>query len=300
MPTADSPTPTPAPTPHELVAALQGPQKRYKKRELDAVLARAEEATPHLLRYLGEVLDGPERYIRLHPDCYGPIYALVLLAHLREQALPPLLLRLARLPQAQIIALVDDLITMDLDAMLFVTSGDDTAGIRQIIRRHDADEYIRGQAADALTWAVHAGWAERDEVLAFLAAQLVPETAPQGSYSWTGVASAMLKLHPQEHTEALIGAWHAGLIDHETFGPDDLERVIDRGPADAATALRMQVERALARGAHDWVAWWNGFQEAAASRAEVAQQRAAKAAVKRAHKRKRGARKKPGKKKKRR
>ncbi len=272
-----------------LVQALCGPSPRYKRSEVEAVVARREETAPYLLEILRAALADPEGYLAELGENFDPLYAVALLAHLRESAAHDLLIELCRLPTEQFERLIGGFITEGMERALFATCDGRTDRIRELLLDPRADAYLRAQAANALAMAVHQG---------LLAAQLVPDVANPDSYFWNGICAAMLQLHPVEHAEALLRAWDERLIDPFMFHRLDIEEAIARGPEAAVAGLAGDVEQALTPNVHDWLGWWACFHpilpqpQIAPEHERHEARRGAKAAAKKARKRQQAARKK--------
>lgn len=242
-----------------LVAAIRGPSPRYKHEAIDAIAAHPQQTTPYLLTILREVIEDPDSYLEQMGDDIDILYALVLLAHFREPAAHELLVRIARLPGDVLEELLGDFLTEGLGQVLLLTCAGKTDGLRTILHDPDANEYARSQAARALVMAVHMGYAERDEVLASLAALLVPEAAPEGSYVQTAMLIAMLDLHPVDYKEAFRRAWDAELIEALSISWRNIEEDLARAPEAAAHELAERCRRAQKNDVHDWLSGWACF-----------------------------------------
>jgi hypothetical protein len=247
--------------PEALVAAIRGPSPRYKREAVDAIVAHPQETTPHLLAILREVLDDPHGYLDRMGADFDVLYAIALLAHLRAPDAHELLVRIARLPDDVLEPLLGDFLTEYLGNALLLTCGGRTEGLREILRDQAANQYSRSQAAKALVMAVHLGYAERDEVLAFLASLLVPEAAPVGSYVQTAAVIAMLDLHPVEYKDAFRRAWDAHLIEPVSISWKNIEEDLARAPQAAARELARRCERTQKADVHGWLSGWACFRE---------------------------------------
>ncbi len=236
-----------------------GPSPTYKRQEVEAVVARQEETIPLLLDILRTILRDPAGYIAEHDEDFAPLYVVAVLAHLRPPQAHDLLVAMCRLPEEQFESLIGGFTTEGMDRILFATSHGRTDGMRALIEDREANGYLRAQAAHALAMAAHHGWAEREEVLDFLAAQLSPEMASPGSYFWNGIGVAMLNLYPRDHVDALFKGIDMGLIESLVFGRDDVRETIAEGPLHYQTFLDEDVARALTPDVHHWIGWWACF-----------------------------------------
>ncbi len=245
------------PEPPALMDAIRGPSPHYKRRAMDALVARQEDVVPHLLRNLDDLHRSLEEGSFCAEDFSG-LYTVVLLAHFRCTQAHERLLALAHLPRDLFEQALGGFLTEDFDTALLATCGGDTTGLRALISDRAADEYLRCQAADALAGAVVLGHADRAEVLVFLASFLSPEHADEHSYFWSGVGGAMLHLFPVGFEDELVGACEQWLIPPLSFDAAFVRQSLAAGPARAPAGLRC-VEHLQRRDVHRWMSWWACF-----------------------------------------
>ena len=242
-----------------LVRALRGPSPTYKREAVEAVVANAEHTVPHLMAILQEVLHDPDGYIKQMGEDFDALYALATIAHLRVSEAHPLLIELCRLSEEQFESIFGGFLTEGMDLALFATCDGDTALIRELTLDRRAGGFLRSSGAEALVLAAHHGWAQRDEVLDFLAALLVPEACPLGDYFWTGTTIAMMDLWPVEHRGAIERALDGGLVLSGVFNSYDLDEMLALGPEERARELSQHVEAALSPDPHSWLSEWACF-----------------------------------------
>ena len=148
----------------ELLADLDFWTGRTKISLVDDAIERWGEIVPHLLAHLERVIADSEGYLDEDHDLLP--YALLLLAHFREERAHPLMLSLFSLSGDVLHELLGDIKTTVLPAFLLRTSGGSLDGIRKLVLNRSANEFVRWAAMETLCLAVVAGMAE---LLAFLA-----------------------------------------------------------------------------------------------------------------------------------
>jgi len=243
--------------PQQLVEAIKGPSPRYKRAAVDALVAHREAVIPGLIAILDEILAAPPSSEEFG---FEGLYTLVLLSHFRCTEAHDRLVNLGRrLPTDAFEAVFGGFLTEGYDSVLLRTCGGDSSKIRLLLLDRAADEYLRSQAAKALVGAVVLGHTDRGEILELFASLLTPEAAPEGSYLWSGVGSAMLHLYPVEYQDRLVQACHEWLIEPIMFGAEHVAEIIAKGPAHALEGLHC-VEDPGWHDIHAKLEWWACFE----------------------------------------
>jgi len=224
----------------ELLADLDFWTGRTKIELVDEAIERWGTIVPHLLVHLELVLADPEGYLDEDHDLLP--YALLLLAHLREERAHPLMLSLFSLSGEVLHELLGDIKTTVLPAFLLRTSGGSLDGIKALILNRSADEFIRWAAMEALCLAVVAGMAERRETISFLAGLLTGEEDDDpDSYFWAGVANSLCDLYPDEVMDVVRTAYADGLIIPGAITLKEFEDTLVLGLEDALAHVRREL-----------------------------------------------------------
>lgn len=223
----------------ELLADLDFWTGRTKIELVDEAIERWGEIVPHLLAHLEKVIADPEAYLDEDHDLLP--YALLLLAHFREERAHPLMLSLFALSGDVLHELLGDIKTTVLPAFLLRTSGGSLDGIRALVLNRSADEFIRWASMEALCLAVVAGMAERTEIIDFLAGLLTGEEDIPGSYFWAGVANSLCDLYPDEVMDVVRKAYAEGLIIPGAITLEDFERTLAMGLEDSLTNVQREL-----------------------------------------------------------
>jgi hypothetical protein len=222
---------------------------------VDEAVARQEEITPHLLMILEEISADPEVWMEDGHDI--TTYVLVLLCHFKEPRAHGLVLNLFNLPEPKLFDLFGDFIGENLPALLINTCGGNLEGVRQLILNRNASAYCRWSACSALAYAVVAGMADRDEVVAFLKTLLTGDEAQADKCFWDGVVSTLIELHPGDALAEIRAAYDAGLV-YDDFA--SFSYIEDKAAMDKTATLedlREQYERNTPDNIHEYISWWD-------------------------------------------
>jgi hypothetical protein len=223
----------------ELLADLDFWTGRTKIELVDEAIERWGGIVPRLLAHLEMVNADPDGYLVEDHDLLP--YALLLLAHFREQRAHPMMLSLFALSGEVLHELLGDIKTTVLPAFLLRTSGGSLDGIRALVLNRSADEFVRWAAMEALCLAVVAGMAERTETIDFLAGLLTGEEDIPGSYFWAGVANSLCDLYPDEVMDVVRTAYDDGLIIPGAITLEDFDRTLALGLEDSLANVRREL-----------------------------------------------------------
>lgn len=223
----------------ELLADLDFWTGRAKTELVAEAIERWGEIVPHLLAHIEMVITDPDRYLDEDHDLLP--YALLLLAHFREQRAHPLMLSLFALSGDVLHELLGDIMTTVLPAFLLRTGGGSLDGVKELVRNRSADQFVRWAAMETLCLAVAAGIADREETIDFLAGLLTGEEDAPGSYYWTGVANSLCDLYPDEVMDIVRKAYEDGLIIPGTITLEDFDHALALGLEDSLIHVRREL-----------------------------------------------------------
>ena len=206
----------------------------------DALLAAAahkEELVPELLAALDRVSTNPAAFIEDH-DSMLHVFALYLLAEWREtRALEPIL-RLFSLPDEQPHDLTGDVITSDGAQILAAVCDRHVEPLLRLATNESINEYVRGQALEAL--GVLAAWGERSkaeiiEVLRSLFQDGLKR--PGDAYVWAEWAGVVMDLNAQALLPELREAFDLYLVDETVITLDYIEKCFQQEGEDLVEAF---------------------------------------------------------------
>lgn len=239
----------------QILAAFTPPGQPYQRAAVEAALQQGEAIIPALIQILEQTLADPASQER----SLAPIYAVLLLGHLRATAAHELISQILRLPKAADWAyrLFDDLVTEAMPMILFRTCGGAVATIQRLIEDRQADDFCRGAGVRALTYAVVTGIIPRTAALEFFGTLFSGAEAEPDSVFWTLVFEAMSQLYPAGWVETLRSAAARDLIDESVIGIEEIEEIIETGSvAVGLQKVRQEMARYDLADIHASLAEW--------------------------------------------
>jgi hypothetical protein len=243
----------------ELIAAFDCFDGEYKRDEVEEAITLQEQISPALIAILEEITADPEKYAQ--GDHLVNSYAVALLAHFQEPAAHLPIIHAFTIPEAELNKVWGDMVTMTLPTLLVQTCDNDLNAIRDLILNRETQEFVRGAAIEALSYAVAKEIADREEVIDFLSGLLTGEEAEEGSYFWSSVVSSITDMHPLEAMESISQAFEKGLVDPSYIGMREIERDLERPREEMMAKLRATMERRIPRDVHGYLAWFSCFRE---------------------------------------
>jgi hypothetical protein len=168
-----------------------------------------ENAAPPLLALLEAYADGRDR----SEDARGAAFFVLHLAgQARERRAFPAICRLARDAGALEDALGDG-ISSTLPGILIGTFDGDLDRLKALIEDEDADEIVRADAFDALTWLTAAGQVPREVTAAYLRDLHAGMRPRETSFAWYGWQKSIALLGLEELKPLVATAFESGFID---------------------------------------------------------------------------------------
>jgi hypothetical protein len=242
-----------------ILQALDEPFVSYQHEAMEAAVEQQAAITPRLLERLEAAVVDPEGWAGA--DGLGLLYTLALLSHFREPAAHPLVLRLARWPEAVIEPVLGDAITELLPVVLYQTRNGDHAGIRALLEDPAACGWCRGAAAETLAWCALFGELDRGELQSYFVTLLRDDRfAEPEDPAPIGVFHALLELYPSAY-EGELRDWARGAEMPGLLNPEaDIDYVFARGESDALADAREETADRLPKNVHDYLEHWAGFQ----------------------------------------
>lgn len=244
---------------HEILEALDRCDDSYKRAAVNAALEVREEITPHLIDLLENILADPQKYLDEEHDAHP--YALVLLAHWREQKAHEVIVKLFSLPGNLTDELFGDMKTETLPAILFLTCGETIDKIRELVLNKKTYEYCRGSALRAMTYAAVSGIVGREEAMDFLASLFTGTEAERNSYFWSEAACCIHDLYPEDYMDVINRGYDDCLIDPGYVDIDSFEKALVDGKEMTLASLQKEVERSTPKDVHDYMSWWSCYDQ---------------------------------------
>lgn len=244
---------------HEILEALDRCDGKYKREAVNAALEVREEITPHLISLLENILADPQKYLDEEHDAHP--YALVLLAHWREQKAHEVIVKLFSLPDQLTDELFGDMKTETLPAILFLTCGGSIARIKELVLNKNTYEYCRGSALRAMTYAAVSGVAEREETMNFFATLFTGNEADPDSYFWSELACCILDLYPEGYMDVIRKAYDDGLIHPGYVDLDSFGETLEEGKDATMARIQKEIGRSAPDDIHQYMSWWSCYDQ---------------------------------------
>ena len=239
---------------------LSYPDFAFPEAEFAAAVARPDEFVPHLLRILEDFADHPREYFE-DRECAAPFVAMYLLAQFREVRALPLLLRICTSVPAKLLdAILDDVITTDLGAILASVSGGETAGLRALTESIGVDKFVRAAGLEAMQILLIDGVITRDELLGYVSTLAGKMRSERDDDLWTVLTFVCTDLGFGELREPITWAWRHNLISPRAISWRELEHALSRDAARALEKLRKQTRLHRIDDAARRMEWLGFFQ----------------------------------------
>ena len=197
---------------------------------LRAASAQRETIIPELLAAIERVTANPAPYLRRDNVDYSHSFAIYLLAQFREPRARDAFLRFFSLPGEQALDLTGDTVTERGAAVLASVCGGDPAPLLRLALDEAVNEFVRGQAIDALL--VQTGWGERPRAAVIADLRRLFETLPKPGdpYVWAELICAVLDFNALELLPEVRRAFAEDLVDEGVIGLEDVDPEVARGP----------------------------------------------------------------------
>ncbi|MBJ6724574.1 DUF1186 domain-containing protein [Geomesophilobacter sediminis] len=217
---------------------------RYKDQQVELAVTLKEQITPRLIAVLEEVATNPAHFSGGDREVH--LYAAALLAYFQEPAAHLPIIRAFSIPQEYLDGVWGDLEMERLAAVLVQTSGGSLDAIKAMILDEKVDDYVRGAAVDALTYAIARGSANREEVQGFLR-EFLTEKAGENDVLWQLTIAALIDIHPDGAMDVIRRAYDEGLAPEDFASLEEVEAAVGLDKEEFLKTWRAQVEEEIPR-----------------------------------------------------
>lgn len=232
---------------------------KYKRKAVNAAIEQKEVITPHLINILEKLLANPMGYMKDDNDFFGYTYPLFLLSHFKEYKAHQIIIDLFSLPDRIPNKLFDTIVTEDLDLILLRTCNNSIESIKELVLNKYADEYCRGSAMNAITYAIIEGITTRGEVISFFR-KLFAENGPDhSSYFYDLLAMCINDIHPEELIEDVAKAYAEGYIGADFLGLEDIKNTLQKSKEECMEKLKEKWNKKSNDDFHSIMSSWNCF-----------------------------------------
>jgi hypothetical protein len=189
---------------------------------LRAAIAQRDAITSELIAAIERVSADPGYYLEHHEKCLH-LFAIYLLAQFRETAALDCFIRFFSLPGEQALDLTGDLVTETGAAVFASVCGGDPTPLLRLAHDEAVNEFVRGQAIDALL--VQGTWEERprEAVIAELRGLFSSLPKPGNGSVWAALVGAVDTFNALELLPEVRQAFAEGLVDESVIGLDDID-----------------------------------------------------------------------------
>jgi hypothetical protein len=196
---------------------------------LRAALDQRDAVAPELIAAIDRVSADCGPYLE-HPERCLHLFAIYLLAEFRETDALDSFVRFFSLPEEQALDLTGDLVTESGAAVFASVCGGDPAPLLRLAHDETVNDFVRGQAIDALL--VQSIWGERprEAVIAELRGLFSSLPKPGNAFVWAAVVGAVDTFHALELLPEARQAFAEGLVDETIIGLDDIDPSQRRQP----------------------------------------------------------------------
>lgn len=227
---------------------------------IEEIICKKEEAIPFLLDILRKTRDNPEKY-RDEYGYFAHIYAAYLLAQFRVKEAYPILIDILSLPDDLPYNLFGDSILESGSRMLASVCKSDTSLIKVLAENEAADEYMRGQAIEALAILVLHNVLEREEVIAYYKKLINEPTIMSNPLLLALLVISCCDIYPEELYDDIKNRYEKDLVDESVIGLESVDRAMRLGKGYALEDSREDKHLQFIEDTIAEMAWWACFEE---------------------------------------
>ena len=196
---------------------------------LRAAIAQRDVITSELIAAIERVSADPGPYLQHQERCLH-LFAIYLLAQFRETGALDCFVRFFSLPCEQALDLTGDLVTESGAAVFASVCGGDPAPLLRLAHDETVNEFVRGQAIDALLVQSTWGKRSREAVIAELRGLFSSLPKPGNGFVWAALVGAVDTFNALELLPEVRQAFAEGLVDETIIGLDDIDPSEPRQP----------------------------------------------------------------------
>jgi len=193
----------------EIIAELKYNNGDFPQAAVDAAIEQYGDLKPILLNELTSLANKNElsrKYI-LH------FFAMFILAKFREPEAYPVFVRLVSLPGETVQAVLGDIVTESLPALLASVCQGDLTLIKKLIENPEINEYVRGSAIESLLVLYAEGDLSRETIIGYFRELYTTKLEKEFSLTWGMLVAANYNIHPLELMPEIEQAFQDGFVD---------------------------------------------------------------------------------------
>lgn len=197
---------------YTLVRQIEYNTGSFPREILQQIINRNEEAVPAIIDLLIKVRDNPGKY-GSEGDYFGCIYAACLSAQFRSEDALLVFTEILSLPGEMPFDLFGDLVCELTGRVLASICGGDISPIKALIENNEVNEYVRGQAVEALAILALQDDRRRDEVVVYYRDLLNQTIRIEDPFVMAHVVMGCDYIYPGELYEEIKTVYEKGLVD---------------------------------------------------------------------------------------
>jgi len=178
----------------DILLTLSTTKGFFPQQAVDAAIENKASVIPLLLKTLDETLKNHEK---LNEADMNHIFALYLLANLREPLAFPYILKLAALPESPLQKLLGDLITEDLPRFITSTFDGNLDALKELIENEHAYQWSRDAALRSLIGLMIINQLTREELIIYLRTMFNSSLAKDEGFA-TSLVNTACDIYPEE------------------------------------------------------------------------------------------------------
>ncbi len=209
----------------QLLVELERTDGVFPGEAITQILDRKEESIPVLLTILEKSITEVDTLLA-EEDYFGHIYAMFLLAQLREKLAYKLIADFFSLPEETTWELTGDILTEDLGRILASVSCGDTTHINKMIENPDLESLIRASALDALLILLKNGELERQSLIDYFKELFEERLEKETSMVWNHLVVSSVNVYPEELHPLIKEAYAKNLVDDEFIPYSSVEEAL--------------------------------------------------------------------------
>lgn len=194
--------------------------KKFPREAVDQAVENQEETTQILLEEFDQMLEHPEVFVE-DTDFMLHIYAMYMLAQFREKEAFQRIIDLVSFTPEHVDMLLGDIITEDLNSILYSTFDGDFTKLESLIENPKVDIYVRGAALDVYGKLCSDDVIEKDSFVEYLRKLLKDDAVDYKTDLANMIQSVVLNKHVFEMVDDIQHLYDEGRIDEIIVGQYD-------------------------------------------------------------------------------
>ncbi len=231
----------------------------YKRKEIDASLKMKEEITSHLIKILEIVAKDPVLYKDVDSDYFAHKYAVYLLSQFKESQAHNVIVDLFSLPGEMSFDLFGDIITEDLQGILYSTCGGSLDRIKAMIINKKINKYCRSAALQAMSFAIVDGLVNRESVMNFFESLFPIEGKEKDLDIYTPLVNVLCDLYPEELMDKIEILFKEGLVDTFWTSLNYVKHILTKSKSEILNDTKNKFIQKLPDNFHKRMSWWSCF-----------------------------------------